>query len=274
MNGHDTPKGVYIGCAGWNLARSDIANTPAEGSQLERYASIFRAVEINSSFHRSHRRATYERWGSIVPESFRFSVKLPRTITHEKRLAECDEMLKKFLGEVLGLGPRLGCLLVQLPPSVEFDADLVRKFFELIRSTYEGPVMIEPRHASWFAHDPNRMLQVLSVTRVAADPAVVGSAAEPGGYPGKVYFRLHGSPQVYTSSYTQSYLDALSFRMRAYARAGAEVWCIFDNTIKGASTSNALHLMRKIVLEETAVASLRGRQDSPSRQATATKFAR
>lgn len=188
MTGHDTPERVYIGCAGWNFARTEIADPPADGTQLQRYASLFRAVEITSSFHRSHRRGTYERWAAGVPDSFRFSVKLPKTITHANRLA-----------------------------------------------------------------DANRLLQRLSITRVAADPAVVPAAAEPGGDPGKVYLRLHGSPQVYYSPYTQAYLDGLAFRLRAYARAGAGVWCIFDNTIRGAATSNALHVMRKIVLEEAAL---------------------
>ena len=253
MNGHRAPERIYIGCAGWNLARSS-AGDAAEGSQLERYATLFRATEINTSFHRSHRRATYERWSASVAPSFRFSVKVPKSITHEKRLADCDKPLQGFLGEVTGLGEKLGALLVQLPPSLEFDPIVVEKFFDGLRSRYEGTVVIEPRHKTWFMPESNRMLQRLAITRVAADPAIVPAAAEPGGYPGKVYFRLHGSPQVYYSSYTSSFLDGLAFRLRAYARAGASVWCIFDNTIRGSSTANAQHLMRKIVLEERAFA--------------------
>ncbi len=254
MTGHDAPKRVYIGCAGWSLSRSDVPEIAEEGTQLERYSSVFRSVEINSSFHRSHRRMTYERWAESVPESFRFSVKAPKTITHEKRLTGTDELLQKFFDEALGLGQKLGCVLIQLPPSLEYEKDLVENFFGVLRTMYEGVVVIEPRHRTWFAPEPNRHLQKIGVTRVAADPAVVPSAGEPGGAPGKVYFRLHGSPQVYYSSYTVSYLDALAFRLRAYARAGASVWCIFDNTIKGAAASNALHLTRKIVLEEAALA--------------------
>ena len=254
MTGHDTPKRIYIGCAGWNLTRAEVPQAATDGSQLERYASVFRAVEINSSFHRSHRRATYERWAAGVPGSFRFSVKLPKTITHERRLVDAADLTQRFLDEALGLGGKLGCLLVQLPPSLEWDADVVRKFFEVVRAGYAGTVVIEPRHKTWFAHEPNRVLQSLGVTRVAADPAVVPAAAEPGGSPGHVYIRLHGSPQVYYSSYTGAYLDGLAFRLRMYARAGASVWCIFDNTIRGFATSNAMHLMRKIVLEEAAFA--------------------
>lgn len=252
MNGHDTPKRIYVGCAGWNVVRSGATDASLEGSQLQRYASLFSAVEINSSFHRAHRRATYERWAASVPESFRFSVKMPKAITHERRLQDSKPHLERFLGEAAGLGPRLGCLLVQLPPALEFDVGNVERFFGDLREGYEGAVVIEPRHATWFTPDVNRFLQKMAITRVAADPAVVPPAAEPGGDPAKVYVRLHGSPQVYYSSYTVSYLDALAFRLRTYARAGARVWCIFDNTIRGAAMSNAQHLMRKIVLEEAS----------------------
>ena len=254
MTGHDAPKRIYIGCAGWSLARSEVPDGAAEGTQLERYSGLFRSVEINSSFTRSHRRGTYERWAESVPETFRFSVKAPRAITHENKLVDAEILLRKFVDEATGLGSKLGCILVQLPPSVEYDKDIVDGFFGVLRTMYEGVVAIEPRHRTWFAPDSNRHLQRIGVTRVAADPAVVPAAGQPGGAPGKVYFRLHGSPQVYSSSYTGAYLDALAFRLRAYARAGASVWCIFDNTIKGASTSNALHLTRKIILEEAALA--------------------
>lgn len=273
MDGHDTPRRVYIGCAGWHHARPHRAEPDVEGTQLERYAQHFRAVEINSSFHRSHRRATYERWSASVPDSFRFSVKMPKAITHEKRLVDVNEPLRKFLSEISGLGHKLGCVLVQLPPSVEFDVQVVEVFFERMRESYDGSIMVEPRHATWFDRDANRMLQRLSITRVAADPSVVPVAAAPGGNPGKVYLRLHGSPQVYYSSYTQAYLDALAFRVRAYARANAEVWCIFDNTIRGAATTNAEHLMRKIILEEAAVATPRKKHEDLSRRPQVNKSA-
>jgi hypothetical protein len=98
---------------------------PAGGSQLERYARALNAVEINSSFYRPHQRKTYDRWAESTPEAFRFSVKMPRTITHNDRLANCDAMLDRLIAEVTGLGDKLGVLLVQLPPK------LVTNFFEL-----------------------------------------------------------------------------------------------------------------------------------------------
>lgn len=252
--GAGTNKRLLIGCAGWSLSRSVVPDLPEEGSGLEKYAAIFRAVEINSSFHRPHRTSTYERWAATVPEGFRFSVKLPKTITHNQRLVDCDVLLAKFMSEVGGLGPKLCALLVQFPPSFELDVDLARNFFSRLREQYEGDVFIEPRHRTWFSPAATKLMYELKLGRVAADPAVVPAAAEPGGVSGHVYFRLHGSPQIYFSSYTTAYLDGLAFRVRMHLRAGDTVWCIFDNTIRGFAADNALTLFRKIQLGERATA--------------------
>ena len=83
------------------------------------------------------------------------------------------------------------------------------------------------------------------MARVAADPAVVRQAAEPGGWGGLVYYRLHGSPKVYYSAYPAAYLDALS-RAIAGAAGAAPVWCIFDNTAIGAATADALTLLGQL----------------------------
>ena len=81
-------------------------------------------MEINSSFYRPHRTATYERWAASVPEDFRFAVKVPKAITHERRLKDASDLLDRFLSEAGGLGPKLGPLLVQLPPSLSFQAGI------------------------------------------------------------------------------------------------------------------------------------------------------
>ena len=251
-SGYTTQRRLYIGCAGWSMSRAPVPAVSEEGTQLEKYAAMFRAVEINSSFHRPHRQATYERWAASVPSSFRFSVKFPKTITHEKKLVDCADLTSRFLDEVSGLGDKLGALLVQIPPSLELDIDSARAFFQWIRSRYFGDVFVEPRHRSWFSPAATRMMYDVRIGRVAADPAVVPAAAEPGGVSGHVYFRLHGSPQIYFSSYTTSYLEGLAFRLRMHARAGDTVWCMFDNTIQGFAASNALAVARKVDLSERA----------------------
>ena len=244
------PENLFVGTAGWSVPQTSRDKFPETGTQLERYAGVLKAAEINSSFHRSHMADTYQRWAMSVPEDFKFSVKVPKTITHVARLVGFEKDLERFLGEVKGLGDKLGCLLVQIPPSLEFDAAVAEHFLVSITSASWCPVVIEPRHRTWFGPEAGRLLRGLGVSRVAADPAVVQAAAEPGGSSNVVYFRLHGSPNVYSSPYTASYLDGLAFRLRKYAKTNSPVWCMFDNTIKGEAAANALYLDTRVALEE------------------------
>ncbi|HEV7992341.1 MAG TPA: DUF72 domain-containing protein [Gemmatimonadaceae bacterium] len=241
----DSPAATLrIGTAGWGLPRQWRGEFPAEGSYLERYATLFSAVEINSSFYRQHKRAVYERWASAVPVDFRFAVKLPRAITHDQALVASDVLLDVFLEDATGLGARLGPLLVQLPPSLAYDAERVDDFFRTLRTMHEGAVACEPRHESWFTAAADAMLRAHRIARVAADPARVPAAAEPGGDPSLEYFRLHGSPRMYYSDYEAERLAAYAQRIARRDDEVAERWCIFDNTTLGAATGNALALAR------------------------------
>ncbi|MGZ8471823.1 MAG: DUF72 domain-containing protein [Gemmatirosa sp.] len=235
-----------IGTAGWSLPKAEQHAFPGEGTHLERYAARFPAVEINSSFYRPHRPATYARWAASVPADFRFAVKVPRTITHERRLRDVDDLLDAFLGEARGLGASLGCLLVQLPPSLRHDAPVADAFLAALRARFDGAVALEPRHPSWFTPEAERPLLAHGVARVAADPARVPAAAETAGDPRLAYVRLHGSPRIYYSDYDAAYLDALAVRLRALAARADEVWCIFDNTALGCATANARALLERL----------------------------
>jgi len=121
MNNRQSQSPPFIGTAGWSIPAPMAGSFPASGSQLERYSARMTCVEINSSFYRPHRRKTYERWAAGTPYGFRFSAKLPKTITHEHRLADCGKLLDAFLDEAFGLGEKLAVLLVQLPPGLGFD---------------------------------------------------------------------------------------------------------------------------------------------------------
>ena len=235
-----------VGCAGWPVPTANKAAFPADGTNLQRYAARFSATEINSSFHRPHRPATYERWAASVPPDFRFSVKVPKAVTHERRLVDTDTILDAFLAEASGLGPKLECLLVQLPPKLAYDAAVAEAFFASLRSRYDGAVALEPRHASWFTGDVDERLRAHRIARVAADPARVPEAAEPAGWADLVYIRLHGSPDMYYSSYDEAYLDRLAERLRKAATRAHSVWCIFDNTGRGAAAPNALSLLERL----------------------------
>lgn len=201
-------------------------------------------VEINSSFYRSHRPSTYERWAAITPASFRFAVKLPRSITHDARLVDAAPLARAFRDEVAALGEKLGPLLVQLPPSLAFDDAVAERFFGQLRDVWPGAIVCEPRHATWFGDEAERLLRTFHLGRVAADPARHPRAGAPGGWPGVAYWRLHGSPRMYYSAYDDAALRALAAELRA--SPANETWCVFDNTTSGAAAANALDLKARL----------------------------
>lgn len=248
----DAGPALRIGCAGWSLGRADWPSFPPDGSHLERYAARLDCVEINSSFYRPHRAATYERWCHSTPEHFRFAVKLPRSISHDGALRHSGPALDRFLAEVAGLGRKLGCLLIQLPPSQAFEARRVARFLATLRRRHRGAVALEPRHASWFQPVAERLLAAHQVARVLADPVLHAGGEHPAGHEQLIYLRLHGSPRIYWSAYPPGLLEALADRIGQALAQGSEVWCIFDNTAGGQAVGNALALQAATLQRSSA----------------------
>jgi len=240
---------VTIGIAGWALPRADVDlfPPPSFGSNLARYASVFNAVEINSSFYRPHRPETYTRWSDSVPDSFRFAVKLPKTITHEKRLQDIGVDLDRFAEEAGALGKKLGWILVQTPPSLRFEPAAVAALFAGLGERFGkngrngGPALLacEARHGSWFGDEATALLREMKVIRVVADPP----AGEPGPFVATrseaAYVRLHGSPLIYRSIYETERLEQVAAWLRDQ-RGDALV--IFDNTMSGTQVRQARQL--------------------------------
>jgi uncharacterized protein YecE (DUF72 family) len=231
-----TTKTPRIGTAGWSVPSVAKDAFEKKGSQLERYSSRFSCAEINSSFYRPHRAETYARWAASVPANFRFAVKVPRAITHEARLYDTPARLKEFSDQIVGLGEKLGPILIQLPPSLEFDVAHVKTFLGQFRQQFEGDAVIEPRHPSWFKCDAEKLLCAHRLVRVAADPARCPEAAAPGGWTGLRYWRLHGSPRMYYTPYGEERLSRMTAQLQPAD------WCIFDNTASGAAIHDALLL--------------------------------
>lgn len=235
---------LHIGTAGWGISSAASHHFPLDGSHLERYGRVLNCAEINTSFYRPHQPSTYARWADSVPGDFRFSVKLPRTITHELRLKHYSTELTRFASEVAHLQDKLGCVLVQLPPSLRFEAGVAEAFFDNLRSYFQGMLAFEARHPSWFGEAATALLRERQITRVRADP--------PAGQPGPhvpttevAYIRLHGSPKIYYSDYPAEFLAALSTELRTQVATGS--WCIFDNTASGAALLNALDLQQRLL---------------------------
>lgn len=209
---------LRIGTAGWILPAQARDSFPAGESHLARYSALLNCAEINSSFHRPHRRATYERWAATVPDHFRFSLKVPKEITHVKRCSGCYDVLARFIDESASLGSKRAVLLVQLPPTFRFDRSQMERFFSDLRSLYNDFAVCEPRHASWFASDADVLLREFRIA----------------------YFRLHGAPRTYYSRYAEEAIGSIAMRLRR--NKAPEQWCIFDNTAAGAAIDNALEL--------------------------------
>lgn len=235
-----------IGTAGWSIPTAFRHSFPDGGTALERYAAAFPCVEVNSSFYKPHRRSTWERWAAAVPDRFRFAAKLPKEISHLRGLVDATDALDRFLEEAGGLGNKLAVILLQLPPSFAFDADVVSAFLAAASSRTSARIVCEPRHPSWFSQDVDELLDALAVPRVAADPANVPAAGQPGGWRGLSYRRLHGSPVMYRSAYGAERLRSYADAIAADIAAGRTSWCMFDNTAASAALGDALALARSL----------------------------
>jgi uncharacterized protein YecE (DUF72 family) len=248
---------VRIGTAGWSIPRASAGRFEPAGTHLERYSRSLDGVEINSSFHRPHAVTTYAKWRDSTPPDFSFAVKLPRTITHDLQLRRARQPLVEFLTQSAGLGRKRGPILAQLPPSFAFDASVVTRFLDLMRTLYDGPLVCEPRHPTWFSPKVSALLGQYRISRVAADPPPVPGALVPDGWPRLAYFRLHGSPRMYWSRYHPDFIARLAQTVRELSRS-VEVWCVFDNTASGAAIENAMELCEYLASDQAQTRRCRG----------------
>ncbi|MCP2296769.1 Uncharacterized conserved protein YecE, DUF72 family [Nocardia amikacinitolerans] len=228
------------------------------------------SVEINGSFYSLQRPSSYLRWAEQTPEDFVFAVKGSRFITHMKRLRDGDTLLANFLASgVLALGPKLGPILWQLPPTMRFDPDLLTGFFaHLPRGTAHAAEIasrhdhrvdpahtttdadrplrhaLEIRHPSFMTPEFPELLREHGIALVVADAA--------GKYPlledvtaDFVYVRLHGHDELYVSGYTDDGLDMWAEKIRTWARGG-DVYVYFDNDAKVMAPRDALALRARV----------------------------
>jgi len=232
---------ILIGTAGWSLPKQfSQEKTP----QLQIYSHILSCVEINSTFYKDPMKKTLEKWKNLTAENFSFSLKLHQKFTHLCDLNPPAGELKKTLKLYKTLGDKLGCVLLQFPPKMIFQEKKMARFYSLIRQAYEGAVVIEPRNETWLCKESVALMKEFSISKVIADPEKC-----PGkkyNFSGLKYFRLHGAPVIYRSSYSEKYLRELALEIQDGKQAGKQdVWVIFDNTASGAGLLNALSLNKK-----------------------------
>ncbi|MBA2403361.1 MAG: DUF72 domain-containing protein [Bdellovibrionales bacterium] len=230
---------MRIGTAGWSIPATSLKAFVPAGTHLEKYSQIFNAVEINSCFYKDHLARTYQKWASQTPSNFQFSLKLHQRFTHTKETFGAKE-LKEVLSQMQYLEEKWGVLLLQFPGSHLFDGKKMERLFHLIRKNYQGTLVIEPRHLTWTETKAVELMREFKVSKVFADPEKCPTKIKMDF--GKIqYYRLHGQPVMYTSSYSQNFLEQLV----SHSDYHQNVWCIFDNTKYGSAIENAL-LLKKL----------------------------
>lgn len=264
---------VRIGTSGWVYPPWRGVFYPKGVTQKRELAYLseqLNSVEINGSFYSLQRPSSYQKWAAETPEDFVFAVKGSRFITHMKRLKDGSELLANYLASgVLALGPKLGPILWQLPPTLQFDADLLANFFNALPRTTTAAAEVAKQHdhrvdpahtitdaerpmryALEVRHDSYNTPEFIDLLKRHDIALVVADAA--GKYPlieevttDFVYVRLHGHDELYVSGYTDEGLDQWAEKVRGWAKQG-DVFVYFDNDAKAYAPRDAVTLQDRL----------------------------
>jgi len=238
-------KRLHAGTSGWiygHWAGIFYPDTIKPARYLEYYTTKFSCVELNASFYHLPVKATAEGWVRRTPDTFRFCPKLSRLITHQKRLAECEEPLDRYFDVFREMASRLGPVLVQLPPGLAFDMPLITDFLCMLDERAGGyRFAIEVRHRSWITEAFFDLLAEHKVAFVIADSGKRFPYHE-AVTAVFIYLRFHGHESLYSSDYPDPELRRYAEKIRQWLEKGYEVWVFFNNDFGGYAIKNALRL--------------------------------
>jgi uncharacterized protein YecE (DUF72 family) len=234
---------LFIGTSGFNYTDWKGKFYPKELPEkywLSYYGSQFNTVEVNATFYRHFRKKVFEHWASQVQDGFKFGIKGPRFITHQKKLVNVEENLDTFFESVYGLGNKLGLVLWQFPASFvnnENNYEKLQKFLKLLPS--EVKHVFEFRHKSWFVHDLFNLLNKVNAGFVSNDSGKFQEISYATG--GIVYVRLHGPTKLYSSKYSDEQLQTWAKVMKLDLKKH-DVYAYFNNDLSGFAIENAKKL--------------------------------
>jgi uncharacterized protein YecE (DUF72 family) len=236
---------LHIGTSGWSYKHWSGIFYP-EGVKpvkyLEHYVTSFDCVELNASFYRIPGVQTVEGWARRTPAPFRFCAKMSRFITHQKKLVDAAEPIRRFLSVFDPLRDRLGPFLVQLPPSLRFDPGVAKAFLQLLASYRDtAEFALEARHDSWFTPESLSLLRRYGIPGVIADSGrrFAGTEAPMNAI---VYLRFHGPDGRYHASYTTDALTAYAQKITGWLAEERQIWAFFNNDFDGHAVQNAREL--------------------------------
>ena len=206
--------------------------------ELAWYARWFRTVELNNPFYRVPSPETFARWRDATPDDFRFAVKVNRLVSHARRLKDAAAPLGEFLHLASTLRPKLGPLLVQLPPTFTLDLPLLQAFLAELPGGARW--VLEPRHPSW---------QVPAVYDALARRGValcvpVGGRVQPDLVTTApfTYLRMHAGAGE-GGRFDVEELRPWAARIRGLRKAGKEVMVYFNNDRGGHAVRDARRLL-------------------------------
>lgn len=233
----------WVGCSGFYYKEwKDIFYPPFIPSRdwFLYYASQFRAVELNVTFYRFPKESSFKNWYEQSPADFKFAVKVPRLITHYKRFSDVGKLLEDFYTTVRdNLKEKLGPVLFQLPPQLHFSTDVLENIIQQVDPSIDN--ILEFRHVSWWRQEVKEKL---------TDHNISFCGISYPGLPDEViinaptaYYRFHGVPQLYHSSYTEEQLQQVVKYVETFPGL-KNGYIFFNNTASAAAIDNAWHLQQ------------------------------
>lgn len=211
------------------MPKRDFPPEHGDKSRLAYYAHHQNSIEINSSFYKLPQAKTIRRWAEEVPVNFRFTFKLWKEITHQKQLMFNTENVNRFMQVIGAAEEKKGCLLVQLPPSLQVSAlPQLQELLQLLH-TFDWPVAVEFRHKSWYNDAAFSLLHSYGTAMVIQDmpkaPAPIECTSD-----GFVYLRFHGPGGNYKGSYSDGFLHEYALYIQEWQADGMTVYTYFNNT--------------------------------------------
>jgi uncharacterized protein YecE (DUF72 family) len=239
---------LHIGTSGWSYKDWVGIIYPEKTKStdfLKHYSQHFPCTEINNSFYHIPQRRFVEKWMNETPEHFLFCPKIYRGITHFRKLKNGEELLMGYWSRWEGFERRLGPFLIQLPPSLAFNADVVEEFYQLLKSGPELKYALEARHVSWFTDESLLLMHKYNIA------FAIGDAGKRFPYyetvtSDTVFLRMHGREILYATLYTEEEMWEISRKVADWLKENLEVWVFFNNTMFGFALENARQMKEMV----------------------------
>jgi uncharacterized protein YecE (DUF72 family) len=238
-------KNWWIGCSGFYYKSWKGKFYPeglAQRKWFEFYCNSFNTVELNVTFYRFPKLQDLKGWFDRSPMDFKFTVKAPRLITHYKRFHNAKRETQDFYETVnKGLREKLGCVLFQMHPQTEYSEENLDRILQTLDTSFVN--VLEFRHESWWRESVYRTLRKHKLTFCSISyPGLPDDVIKTAPV---LYYRFHGVPQLYLSSYSKKALAKISEELK-HVRGVTDVYCYFNNDIEVAAVRNAYELQKMV----------------------------